>query len=187
MQYLTVGTSEIREDLFCKIEDTGTIKPKGGLWLTIYDPRYKNYNAWVDFILDDPITFFYKNRGTSIWEQPCSVVTLKEDARIFELDSQESLTLLNEKYAGSYDLLSKDYDGMFVHMLGLIGDVNDARLREQVLRFGVDSLVLFNLSCIDYYQSGIVAIEPFDYEYGAVEMTSYEIKYEDAKKKIRKK
>ena len=133
------------------------------------------------------VTFFYKNRGTSIWEQPCSVVTLTENARIFKLDGQESLTHLNEKYAWSYDLLSKDYDGMFVHVLGLIGDVSDAKLREQILRFGVDSLILFNLSCIDYYQSGIVAIEPFDYEYGDLEMTSYEIKYDNTKRRVRLK
>ena len=192
MQYLTVGISDVRDDLFKPVEDTDGIKPRRGIWLTKFDPRYKNYNEWVDFLLDNPVTFFYKNKGTSIWEQPCSIVTLKEDAKIFQLDSKESFQYLVENYPYndhmfSYQKMSQDYDGIFVKILGLLSDITDGKLREQIFKFAVDSLILFNVSCIDYYQSGVVSIEPFDYEYGEAEMTSYEIKYDDVKKKIRKK
>ena len=55
MKYLTVGTNEIRDDLFRNIENTESIKPRGGLWLTQYDERIKDYNHWVDFILMHPM------------------------------------------------------------------------------------------------------------------------------------
>ena len=50
MQYLTVGTREIKRELFREIEDTENtnIKPRGGLWLTKYENEH--YNEWVDYI-----------------------------------------------------------------------------------------------------------------------------------------
>ena len=48
MKYLTVGTKEIREDLFKKISDTNlnkSMKPQGGLWFTEYDENIGNYNS----------------------------------------------------------------------------------------------------------------------------------------------
>ena len=98
MKYLTVGTSEIRDDLFVKPEDTiaTSVKPRGGLWLTQYHDE--RYNEWVDYILEDPVVLYYKSKGHSIWEQPCSLVTLKETANIFVLDSKESLDYLKQNY-----------------------------------------------------------------------------------------
>ena len=47
MKYLTVGTKNIREEEFRKIEDTdfkNSMKPVGGMWFTEFDNHLKNYN-----------------------------------------------------------------------------------------------------------------------------------------------
>ena len=183
MKYLTVGTNEIKSELFKSIEDTETIKPRGGLWLTKYENEH--YNEWVDYILEDTIALVYKSKGDSIWRQPCSLVTLSESANLFTLNNKDSFEFLKNNYPlddnkFSYSEISHKYDGIYVDMYKLLLEVNDPR----IYKFGVNSLILFNLDCIDYYQSGVVDIEPFDYEYGCCEMTNYEIKYDSVKKRI---
>ena len=70
-------------------------------------------------------------------------------------------------------------------MYGLLRDIDDEKLRTRIYKFGVNSLVLFNLDCIDYYQSGVVNIEPFDFECG-MELPFYEINCEHVKKRVLK-
>ena len=188
MKYLTVGTSEIKDEIFRKVEDTDatSVKPRGGLWLTKYENDH--YNEWVDYLLEDPIAFYYKSTGSSVWEQPCSLVTLNDSANLFILNSKDALEYLKRNYPldddkFSYQAISNIYDGIYVDMYKLLHEVNDLRF----YKFCVNSLVLFNLNCIDCYQSGIVNIEPFDYEYGYCEAPVYDIKCEDVKKRILKK
>ena len=191
MKYLTVGTSEIKEELFREIEDTDpvSIKPRGGLWLTKYENEY--YNEWVDYLLEDSVALFYKSKGNSIWEQPCSLVTLKESSNILQLVNSDTFNLLKEKYyldddKFSYQAISHIYDGIFVDMYKLLYDADD-KTRKRLYKFGVNSLILFNLDCIEYYQSGVVLIEPFDFEYGYCEESNYKICCDNVKKKILKK
>ena len=94
MKYLTVGTDEIVKDLFREVEDTesSSMKPRGGLWLTKYENEH--YNEWVDYLLEDSVAFYYKSSEHSLWEQPCSLVKLNEDANIYQLESQMSLDYL---------------------------------------------------------------------------------------------
>ena len=192
MQYLTVGKRDFVYDSFRGVEDTdeNSLKPVGGVWLTQYNNQY--YNEWVEFILDDPVLLVYKNKGSSIWKQPCSLVTLKESANIFNLANQNDLDYLKQRYPlpgdkFSYKAMSSIYDGIFVNMYSLLRDVKDKGTRERLYKFGVNSLNLFNLDCIDYYQSGFVLIDPFDFEFGCVEAPSYEISIDDTKKRILKK
>ena len=49
-----------------------------------------------------------------------------------------------------------------------------------------NSLILFNLNCVDYYNSGKICVSPFDYE-GDERPGSYEIKLDSVKKRILKK
>ena len=189
MKYLTVGTREITKELFRPIEDVnGSIKPRGGLWLTEYNELYNSYNDWVDFLISNPVVFFYKSRNYSMWEQPCSLVTLKENANIFYLQSKENLEYLINNYPldnkFSYQEISYVYDGVFIDIFKLIREIDDYQLRKQLICFDVNSLILFNLDCIDYYQKGIVIIKPFDYEYGDSEPSHYEINIENEKCQI---
>ena len=190
LKYLTVGTSEITRERFMNIEDTegANIKPRGGLWLTKY--HNEGYNEWVDFLLEDPTTFYYKSKGHSIWEQPCSLVTLNESANIYTLKDNDGLTFLKKNYPlhddkFSYEAISRLYDGIYVDMYQLLMNV-DSDTRMRLYKFGVNSLILFNLDCINYYQSGIVDIEPFDFEYEYNEGTIYQIKCDNIKKRILK-
>lgn len=194
MEYLTVGTNNITYEQFKEIEDTKTdiMKPNGGIWLTEYNPLYKNYNLWVDFILDNPNLLFYKNRSSNIWQQPCSIVTLKSDTNIFNLDDYDSWKYLHDKFPlnsqkFSYEKMTKIYDGIYVDVTKLFKRNLDDNLFKFIRQYGVSSLLLFNLDCIDYYQSGSVNIEPFDFEYQAYDVISYEISYDDIKKRILKK
>lgn len=188
MKYLTVGTNEIREDLFRNIEDTESIKPRGGLWLTEYDENIKDYNRWVDFILMHPNVLFYKTKDSSPWIQPCSIVSLGDDTKLFSLDSVEKLEYLMRHYPlvgerFSYQDLSKDYDGIYVDL----GRFSDSKKMNDFSSFGVSSFILFHLKCIDYYQAGNVIIEPFDFEDGLNFDRYYQIEYSNVKKKILKK
>lgn len=194
MRYLTVGTSEITRERFIPVEDTepDNIKPRGGLWLTKYNEDFSTYNEWVDFIIDHPNVLYYKSTGPSIWKQPCSLVTLKDNANIFNLDDSDKLTYLMKKYPladnkFSYQEISRLYDAIFINLLGVLRGVKDPVMMERLLKFGVNTLVLFNLDCIEHYQSGMVLIEPFDYEYNLYEGTTYEIKIDDVKKRILQK
>ena len=169
MEYLTVGTNEIKKELFIPIKDNevNIYKPKGGLWLTEYNEKYKNYNAWVDYLIDNPDIFFYKNREANIWKQPCSLVTLKENTNIFMLENNTDYSYLKNNYPlddkrFSYEMLVHKYDGSYVDTLKLLKDTNDNNALKLIMQFAVNSLVLFNLDCIDYYKSGYILINPFN-------------------------
>ena len=88
MKYLTVGTNEIRNDLFRDVKDTSlnkSMKPDGGLWLTEYDERMKHFNYWVDFMMVRPNILFYKSSSSNPFIQPCSLVSLNKDANLYVL------------------------------------------------------------------------------------------------------
>lgn len=174
-KYLTIGTDEIREDLFRSIIDSdwcNNIKPRGGLWLTQFETNFSNYNVWLDFIFrykKNMYIFFYKKISNNPFVKPCSVVTLKEDANIFVIDSQEKYNFLIRDFSDgkgqfSFEKMSNVYDGVFV-CVSKLRYVLDCCEYEKFSKFGVDSLCLFNLNCIDYYYSGTVEVEPFDYDF----------------------
>lgn len=192
MDYLTVGTSDIWEDQFLAIQDSSShrsIKPSGGLWGTRFGEWGYYYNEWVDFLLRHPYLLFYKNKGENIFCQPCALIRLKDEARIFYLDSVEKYFSLVRDY-GDQDLrfrfedLSRDYDGIYVDLYSLYEHVEIMNL---FVSFGVNSLILFRSSSIACYWSGKVLIDPFDYEAGAVDGdVSYRIEIESLKKVVGK-
>lgn len=194
MNYLTVGTKEIRRDKFRKIEDTdlsGSMKPRGGMWFTEYDKNIKSYNVWVDFILERPNILFYKNRGKNPFVQPCSIITLNADVNLYALHNGATLDYLLKcfpyKDKFSYEDMSKYYDGIYVNMSSLNFCNYDEKVIKKFSSFDINSLILFNLDCINYYQSGEINIEPFDYEGDPYCDKYYEIKIDSEKKRVLKK
>lgn len=193
MKYLTVGTKEIREDLFKKISDTNlnkSMKPQGGLWFTEYDENIGNYNSWIDFMMYRPHILFYKNHSDNPFIQPCSVVNLKKDTKLYALHNDQTLDYLMKCFPRdskfSYEELSNYYDGIYVNLNSLFLGKYDKNVLNKFSSFDVSSLILFNLDCIRDYQSGDIYIEPFDYE-GGEKPLGYEIKLDSVKKKILKK
>lgn len=193
MKYLTVGTDKIEKRKFIPISDNDNqiLKPNGGMWFTKYYEEYKNYNEWVDFIIDNPNLLFYKSNGIDIWHQPCSVISLNNNTNMFTLDSFDNWLYLLKEFSYnqdkfSYQKLSKEFDCIYVDIKEMISDIKDEKVFKFIRQFGVNSLLLFNLDCIDYYQSGKVSISPFDLEYHEYEDISYEIEIGDIKKRILK-
>ena len=168
MLYLNVGTDEIRNDSFKPLRDgeEGFYKPTGGFWLTQYDPKYANYNMWVDYLIDNPQVLFYKSHA-SVFQQPCAIVELREDAKIYTFKHEDNYRELLGKYplydsSFSYEAMSKDYDGIYVDLHSLFNEVKDKTIGKIIRQYCVSTLLLYNLDCIDYYYSGGVDISPFD-------------------------
>ena len=100
-KYLTVGTDIVKEDKFLPISNSilhGSIKPKGGLWLTEFDIESPSYNCWVDFILEHPYIWFYKNKSSNPFTQPCAIITLKPNTQIYKLSNREEYQFLLDNY-----------------------------------------------------------------------------------------
>ena len=190
-KYLTVGTDEIRGDLFREIEDTSDMKPRGGLWLTQYDESIPNFNYWVDFMMTRPSILFHKSVNRNPFLQSCSVVTLHDNCNLYFLRDEHSINYLMRCFPiddrFSYEKLSQFYDGIYVDLYGLYRSNYDKNVLDKFSNFDVNTLILFNLKCIDYYQSGQVVIEPFDPEDSYDCDRYYEIKCDSCKKKVFKK
>lgn len=164
--FLTVGVDKLSEQLFWPIDEPtfgNPFKPYAGLWLTKQGTY--NYNDWVDHLSSYPHLLFYKYANPTCL--PASLVTLKPDAKIFNFSSKKDLEFLQNNYPCptgptpaflfSYNALAQDYDGIFFEITKTICDRNfSAHESEQLWALSVNSLVLFNLNCILYYQKALV-------------------------------
>ena len=156
-KYLTVGTDKILESRFLPIKDReGAVKPDGGLWLTDYNSDV--YNEWLDFLLYvdyEHRWLRWKDCGLgTIFRQPCSIVTLKPDVRIYCLNNKKAFEYLKMNYSYydffSYEGLSQDYDGIYI----------DKNVIDEVA-FAVNSTLLFHFDSISCQCPGEVNIEHF--------------------------
>lgn len=188
-KYLTVGTDVIRSNLFvsvCDINNCSEVKPSGGLWLTEFDTNFTSYNCWVDYMLRNPYLLFYKNKSNNPFKQLCCIVSLKDNANIFLLNDKEKFQFFLKNFSNGlggflFEKLSHYYDGVFIKLMFDL-DI-DKDIRKMFYDFGVNTLILFNCDCIDYYYSGVVDIETFDYEYGYnIECGYYNIRWDNTKK-----
>lgn len=173
MNYLSIGTNTLNKDLFLDIKNTNTSKPQGGIWATEHE--YPTYNPWVDYLCDHPHLLFYKNYGYP--NLPAVYLTLKEDAKIFNLASEEDISYLKEHYPYNnwinFEKLSKDYDGIFI-------DYHKLHNNPQINPYSVNTLILFNPNCIMYYQVATVVIEHLDFD-NHTEMYDYRIDISEEK------
>ena len=191
-KYLSVGKDEIREDSFYGVMDTDKLKPNGGLWLTQHVSE--DFNSWVDCILyDEDLRYlWFKDRTRkNFFEQPCCAVSLIHKAHLYVLHNDQSFDYLMKCFSSngdffSYENLSKFYDGIYVSLSGYLYHDYKEIVSKMRSEFVEDSLLLFNLDCINYYQSGKVCIPPFDYECGE-RPGSYEIKLDNTRKRVLKK
>lgn len=171
--FLTVGTKTIKSELMREISDVTinsiNAKPNGGLWLTDYNIERQNINAWMDNITSfNKIESLYNTKYYGQNKLAAAVITLKDNANIFILDSEEKLNELLEKYPHesglfSYNKLAKDYDGIFIDILRIPQKYFNA-----FINFDVSSLILFNTKPIDYYQEAQInvhSLERFNGDY----------------------
>lgn len=179
--YLSVGTNKILKELEQPIKN-GNPKPTGGLWATIHDETYPNYNPWIEFLSTKPYILFYKNFKGNPFSIPAVLITLKDSAKIFHLNNINQLEFLKKHYPTSddwidFESLSHDYDGLYIDLFAACKDA-PIEIKRQLAPFAISSLILFNLNSIKHYQEAIVDIEPYDFEF-ETEFSFYEIKIDD--------
>lgn len=173
-EYVTIGTKNIAEDIFRKILrplDINFYKPNGGLWSSEFISRVYCISEWHDYLLyEDQETASYKNINAG------AIFTLKNNAKILNIDSEEKIIELSQKYPSwhyilthydnpelniiDFETLSKDYDGVEV-------SINKLGYNKPGLTFNswsVNTLLLFNLNCIEKYQSVDIEVSLFNYD-----------------------
>lgn len=173
-EYITIGTKNIAEDIFRKILrplDINFYKPNGGLWSSEFISRIYCISEWHDYLLyEDQETASYKNINAG------AIFTLKNNAKILNIDSEEKIIELSQKYPSwhyilthydnpelniiDFETLSKDYDGVEV-------SINKLGYNKPGLTFNswsVNTLLLFNLNCIEKYQSVDIEVSLFNYD-----------------------
>lgn len=173
-EYVTIGTKNIAEDIFRKILrplDINFYKPNGGLWSSEFISRIYCISEWHDYLLyEDQETASYKNINAG------AIFTLKNNAKILNIDSEEKIIELSQKYPSwhyilthydnpelniiDFETLSKDYDGVEV-------SINRLGYNKPGLTFNswsVNTLLLFNLNCIEKYQSVDIEVSLFNYD-----------------------
>ena len=173
-EYVTIGTKNIAEDIFRKILrplDINFYKPNGGLWSSEFISRIYCISEWHDYLLyEDQETASYKNINAG------AIFTLKNNTKILNIDSEEKIIELSQKYPSwhyilthydnpelniiDFETLSKDYDGVEV-------SINKLGYNKPGLTFNswsVNTLLLFNLKCIEKYQSVDIEVSLFNYD-----------------------
>ena len=192
MEYLTVGTREITKELFVPVKDKvdRPYKPSGGMWFS--EHIFNSYNAWVAYLLANPSRFVSKNHSDNLWEQPCSLITVRDSSNFFRLDSEGALDTLIRNYpcnsgGFSYERLSRNYDGIYVDVSALYRCRENEKIFAIAQLYKVKTLLLFNLDCILYYSPGFVSITPFNLDCynGDGDDITYSINIENSMKRIR--
>lgn len=187
-KFLSVGTASLNHQLFWPVDEplnSKSIKPYGGLWLTLHEKDY--YNSWVDLLTSHPHLLFFKYENPV--RIPAVLVTLRQNARIFNLNNYDDFLFLKKNYPHSnfllsYKAMAKDYDGVYFNLFSIVCDQRFSYEEQNIFReLGVESLVLFNLSCILYYQSSLVSITQINFDDPRDEVC-YSIEAEKEKKLV---
>ena len=97
-------TKNIAEDIFRKILrplDINFYKPNGGLWSSEFISRIYCISEWHDYLLyEDQETASYKNINAG------AIFTLKNNAKILNIDSEEKIIELSQKYPSWHYILT---------------------------------------------------------------------------------
>ena len=117
MRYIVLGKTELKEELFNKdLTNNGINKPKGGLWSSPYNKD--TISGWYQFCKEE--NFVKADNTVGV------IFTLKEEARIYTIDTKEDLDNLANKYPIvvkenlrynfmiDYTKVSKDYDAIYL-------------------------------------------------------------------------
>lgn len=159
MEFLSVGTDYLSSDLFQNIENTASSKPYGGIWATPQNPNFPNYNEWADYLCRNPHILYYKSDYPFLL--PASLLTLKENANIFNISSLEDLNFLKQEFPFNnwidFEKLSQYYDGIYIN-LSKLKELSQKDI-EKLLTFSVNTLIIFNPNTIKHYKSANISIE----------------------------
>ena len=174
-QYVTTGIKTISSNFFRKILrplNNYTFKPNGGLWAAEFN-KY-SISDWYEYMITKD-SYLQTLKSFKV----AAIFTLKDDAKILTIDSCNQIKELAKKYPSyhhilglcepltkqniifDFEELAKDYDGVYVdyYKINFSGEI------EAFKTWSVNTLLLFNISCIESYQSiDIIPQNPFDSE-----------------------
>ena len=101
MRYIVLGKTELKKELFNKdLTNDGINKPVGGLWSSPYTPGKKYISDWDRFCKEE-------NFDKEDWSKGI-IFKLKDNARIYTIDSYEDLTVLVNKYPNEKSIIRTD-------------------------------------------------------------------------------
>lgn len=165
-QYVTIGTGTISGNIFRRILrplNNYTFKPTGGLWASQFN-KYM-ISDWYEYITYEG-SYLQAIKNINV----ASIFTLKEKTNILTIDSINQINELVKKYPSyhhvlglceplttknkifDYEELSKEYDGIYVNYYKL----NFSKEIETFKDWSVNTLLLFNINCIEQYQSIVI-------------------------------
>lgn len=162
-KYIMIGTKTITKEIFRNVLrplNNYYFLPTGGFWSAPYNEY--TISPWFDYLIDNNDSYLSEKNIKS-----ASIFTLKDEAKILTIDNYETLKDIIEKYPSyhhllnyytdqtnkelsiNYELLSKDYDGIYVNYKNFEYSKETIIFKE----WDVNTLLLFNLDVIDEYIS----------------------------------
>lgn len=164
-KYITIGFPNINKDIFRQVLrplDNYSFKPTGGLWACKYLGDVINISEWLNFLLTNYDLTRQKNITDGV------IFTLKNDAKIIKINNYNDVENLSSLYPSyhhilnyydnyntlnnitfDFEALGNYYDGIYVNYYSILNEG-----KTQIFnKWDVNSLLLFNLDCIDSYES----------------------------------
>lgn len=174
-QYVTTGTETISGNIFRSILrplNNFAFKPTGGLWAAEFNKYI--ISDWYEYMIT-------KGSYLQIFKdiKVAAIFTLKDDAKILTINSCNQIHKLAKKYPSyhhmlglcelltkqnvifDFEELSKEYDGVYIdyYKINFSGEIETFRA------WSINTLLLFNINCIENYQSiDITPQNPYDSE-----------------------
>lgn len=164
-EYIMIGFPIITRELFRSLLrplDNYDFKPNGGFWASEYNEDAGNISEWCSYLSDADSIARKKDTKHGV------IFTLKENARILKISTEEDIINLAKKYPSYHHLLNyykdyptesnlsfdfeeleKEYDAVYV-------DYNNIQTKTKNNSFyswSVNTLLILNLDCIKEYRS----------------------------------
>lgn len=173
-KYIMVGAPIISKEIFRNILrplDNYNFIPNGGFWASDYIDAAE-VSAWNKYL--HQISELEEVKDTT----QSTIFTLKDDAKILTIETIEDILSLSKKYPSyhhtlgyiddiderkisfDFEMLSKDYDGIYVNYKNITRENKTLIFNEWV----VNTLLLFNLDCIKEYQKATIT-NAYGYSY----------------------
>ena len=165
-KYITVGTPILSKELFRNILrpfDNYTYKPNGGIWSCEYS--LSEISPWYSYLQEHTHLIWYTD-----FLHACEF-TLKDSSRILQIKTYEELQELIKKYPSyhhilngykneydcfDFETLSHNYDGIIINPYN-----HNLYSKTNIFKaWSIDTLLLFNLDCIESYKTINVLWDP---------------------------
>jgi len=162
MKYISINKKDLSKCKFSHIiNEYGFCKPDGGLWASEFIDDSSDWINWLIYEND----VFESNSHLKEMANPCSIIfTLKDNAKIYIIDSYNDFLNIVEKYKIVYENIrinhefvnfeemSKDYDGIKLTKAGC-NNTSSIFLNPNLNGWDCESILLFNLECIDTWRN----------------------------------